>query len=164
VSAERPSGEGGDGDAHAPERSVGAGRVRIALLLAPLLLPWTVYVVGSEVAFVFPWGLVDPSPLYVTDLYSYLFLYTAGLPDHLLAWPLSVGLYLVALAGAAAGRLTDAVDARIVPLALALAGFAHLSVAQGLAFQPGRAAYPVGTAALWAVALVLFWTGDGRTV
>jgi uncharacterized protein (TIGR04206 family) len=138
------------------------GRARTVLLFAPLLLPWTVYVVGGEVALIFPWGLVDPSPLHVTDLYSYLFLYTRGLPDYLLAWPLSVGLYLAALASAAFGRIASPVDARVTPVVLALAGFAHLSVARGLAFQPGRAAYPVGTAVLWAVALALFWTGDGR--
>ncbi|MFC4358822.1 TIGR04206 family protein [Halobium salinum] len=130
-----------------------------ALLLAPLFVPWTVYVVGGEVALVFPWGLVDPDPLHVTDLYSYLFVYTRGLPDYLLAWPLSALLYAAALASDAVGRLRGADTATVTALTLGFAGVAHLSVSQGLAVQPGRAAYPLGTAALWAVALVVYWTG-----
>ena len=128
-------------------------RRRLAVLLAPLALPWNVAVVETGyVTLVFPWGLATPGPLSVTTLYDYLFVYTSGLPAFLRAWPASVGLYLLALCFAAAGAVTEFDDRRVTAGLLALAGAAHVSLAAGFATQPGRYAVPTGTVVLGAAA------------
>ena len=130
-------------------------RRRLAVLLAPLALPWNVAVVETGyVTLVFPWGLVTPGPgpRSVTTLYDYLFVYTSGLPAYLRAWPASVGLYLLALGFAAAGVATGFDDRRVTAGLLALAGAAHVTLALGFSTQPGRYAVPTGTLVLGAAA------------
>ena len=132
---------------------------RLILVLLPLLLPWSVQVFSrADATFVFPWGLVNTNPLGVTDLYSFLFVYTAGLPDYILAWPLSVGLYLVGVASVAAGVVAGRAyeDPRVTAAALCSAGVAQLSLALGFSVQPYRTAWPTGTFVLVAVALALY--------
>jgi uncharacterized protein (TIGR04206 family) len=134
-------------------------RRRLALVLLPLLLPWSVQVFSrADATLLFPWGLVNTNPPGVTDLYSFLFVYTAGLPDYILAWPLSVALYLVGVAsvvaGAVAGRAYE--DRRVTAAALVCAGVAQLSLAYGFSVQPYRTAWPTGTLVLVAVAAVLY--------
>ena len=128
-------------------------RRRLAVLLAPLALPWNAAVVdGRFVTLVFPWGLVTPGTPSVTTLYDYLFVYTSGLPDYLRAWPASVGLYLLALGFATVGAATGFDDRRVTSGLLALAGAAHVTLALGFSTQPGRYAVPTGTLVLGAVA------------
>ena len=128
-------------------------RRRLAVLLAPLAVPWNVAVVETGfVTLVFPWGLVTPGNPSVTTLYDYLFVYTSGLPAFLRAWPASVGLYLLALGFAAAGAATGVDDRRVTSGLLALSGAAHVSLALGFSAQPGRYAVPTGTLALGAAA------------
>lgn len=126
---------------------------RIAVLLAPLAVPWNVAVVETGfVTLVFAWGLVTPGNPSVTTVYDYLFVHTSGLPGYLRAWPAGVGLYLLGLCFAAAGA-TAGVDARRVTSGLlALAGASQVSLSLGFAAQPGRYAVPTGTLALWAAA------------
>lgn len=134
------------------------GYRRLALVLAPLLLPWSVQVFSrADVTLLFPWGLVNTNPLGVTDLYSFLFVYTAGLPDFILAWPLSVALYLVGVASVAAGVVVGGAyeDRRVTGAALALAGLSQLSLAVGFSVQPYRTAWPTGTLVLLVAAFVL---------
>jgi uncharacterized protein (TIGR04206 family) len=135
---------------------------RFALLLVPLFVPWSVLTGdATRPTFLFAWGLVNPDPLAVTTLYDFLFRYTAGLPDYILAWPLSVACYVSAVASALVGRYAgtraeragrDGRGGRVTAGLLALAGIAQLSLAYGFSVQPGRTAWPVGTAVLWAVA------------
>lgn len=134
------------------------GRRGLVAVLALAAVPWSVQTFAAGgVTLLFPWGLVNADPLGVTTLYHFLFVYTAGLPDFVLAWPLSVALYLLALASAGLGAAVDREDARVTGGLLVLAGVAQLSVASGFSFQPGRTAYPLGTAALWAVAWRVYW-------
>ncbi len=129
-----------------------AGR-RLGWLLVPAVVPWSVLVYDrGVVTLVFSWGLVTPGGGSVTTVYHYLFLYTAGLPEYILAWPAAVGLYLVALASALAGYTLDREDRRLTAGALVLAGLALLELARGFSFQPGRFAVPVGTLLLWGAA------------
>ena len=128
-------------------------RRRLAVLLAPLALPWNAAVVdGGLITLVFPWGLVTPRPPSVTTLSDYLFVYTSGLPGYLRAWPASVGLYALAVCFAVTGAATGLDDRRITAGLLALAGAAHVTLALGFAAQPGRYAVPTGTLVLGAVA------------
>jgi len=136
-----------------------AVRRRLALVFLPLLLPWSVQVFSrADATFVFPWGLVNTNPPGVTDLYSFLFVYTAGLPDYILAWPLSVALYLVGVASVVAGAVAGPAyeDRRVTAAALTCAGVAQLSLAYGFSVQPYRTAWPTGTLVLVAVAVALY--------
>ncbi|MFB6121030.1 MAG: TIGR04206 family protein [Halobacteriaceae archaeon] len=126
---------------------------RRALAVAALAaVPWSVQTYASgAVSVVFAWGLLGLDPLSVTTLPGFLDA-TSGLPAYIESWPLSVGLWLTALASATVGALTDHDDARVTAGLLAVAGGAALDVSTGFSVQPGRTAYPTGTVALWAVA------------
>ena len=125
----------------------------LAALLALLAVPWSIqtFAVG-DVTFLFPWGLLNTSPLQVTDLHVFLFEHTVGLPGFILAWPMSVLLYATAVGSAALGVARGREDPRVTGGLLVLAGVAQLSVAWGFSIQPGRIAYPTGTVALWGAA------------
>ncbi|MGM0592310.1 MAG: TIGR04206 family protein [Halobacteriota archaeon] len=131
---------------------------RLVVLFLLLAVPWSVVVVESGyLSLVFAWGLTTPSVGSVTTLYDFLFRFTAGLPGHIYAWPLSVALYGLALASAALGVVIGREDERVTAGLLVLAGVAQLSFAQGFSAQPGRFALPVGSVALWVVAWSLYW-------
>ena len=49
-------------------------------------LPWSLVFADGELTLVFAFGLVDPVSLYATDVLTYTFVYTGGLPDVLFAW------------------------------------------------------------------------------
>jgi uncharacterized protein (TIGR04206 family) len=108
------------------------------------------------VTLVFAWGLHTPGGGSLTTVYHYLFLYTAGLPEYILAWPAAVGLYLVAVASALAGDALNREDRRLTAGVLVLAGLAILELARGFSYQPGRFAVPVGTLFLWGVAWLIW--------
>jgi uncharacterized protein (TIGR04206 family) len=142
-----------------PERS----SIRPAVVLTLLAVPWSVqtFVGTRPPGFVFAWGLLNFDPFSVTFLWDFLFRYTMGLPDYILAWPLSVVCYLLALASALGGYLFDREDPRVTAGLLAAAGVAQLTLARGFSFQPGRVGWPLGTAACW---LVAWWVYRGRDV
>jgi len=129
---------------------------RLAFLLSPLVVPWTVLVYTGGYGFVFAWGLVSVGPLAVTTLPDYLFVLTDGLPNYLLSWPISVLLYGLSLASAGVGTLTDREDVRVTAGLLALAGVSHLWFSLGVGSRTGEVAVPVGTPLLWAVAWFVF--------
>lgn len=141
-------------DSESPGLSV-AGRpsIRLFAVLAPAVVPWSIqlFAPGGATA-VFAWGLVNTNPLHVTTLFDFLFRYTRGLPQFILAWPVGVGCYLVAVASAVGGAVTGTEDVRLTTAALVLAGFTQLELARGFSMQLGRTAWPVGTVVLWAVA------------
>ena len=132
-------------------------RSRLAKLAFPGLLavPWSVQVFsGRDATLLFAWGLVNTNPPMVTTLPEFLFLYTMGLPEYILAWPLSVVMYVAAVASAAVGWRTGREDRRVTAGLLAVAAVAQAQLAWGFSIQPNRVAWPVGSAALLAVAAV----------
>jgi uncharacterized protein (TIGR04206 family) len=133
-------------------------RRNVLALLVLLALPWTVlaYETGF-VTLVFAWGLATPAQGSVTSILDFLFRYTAGLPGYILAWPLGVGCYLLALLSATAGALTGREDVRVTAGLLVCAGITSLSVARGFSVQPRRVAYPLGVVLLPALAWWLYW-------
>lgn len=111
----------------------------------------------GDITLLFAWGLVNTNPTNVTTLWDFLFRLTMGLPDYILAWPLGVGCYLVAVVSAAVGAVTGRGDVRVTAVALLLAGLTQLELARGFSVQPDRVAWPLGTVVLWAVAGYLFY-------
>jgi uncharacterized protein (TIGR04206 family) len=133
--------------------------MRRFLALAGLaFLPWTVFPTGD---FVFAWGLVTTTPVHVTSLPDYLIVQTTGLPRRLLAWPVAVFLYGLAVGSAGVGTLGWREDRRVTGGLLALAGASHLWFSLGLT-RPGLLAFPTGTILLWTAAWWFHWP-DIRT-
>lgn len=133
---------------------------RVAAILGVGLLPWSLVFAGGERTLVFAFGLVDPAPLYVTDVLTYTFLYTRGLPQFLVAWPVGVLLYVVALGSAVSGHLFDREDRRVTALLLVVVGLTQLSFAWGFTRRLATLAVPVGTLVCWTVV----WWFDWETV
>jgi uncharacterized protein (TIGR04206 family) len=122
-----------------------------------LAVPWSVQVFsGRDATLLFAWGLVNTNPPMVTTLPEFLFLYTMGLPEYILAWPLSVGLYAAAIASAGVGWWTGREDPRVTAGLLLVAAVAQAQLAWGFSIQPNRVAWPVGSAALVAVAAAYY--------
>jgi uncharacterized protein (TIGR04206 family) len=135
-----------------------ASRRDLLVLLALAAVPWSVQVFAvGDLTFLFPWGLLNTNPLHVTTLSDYLFRYTMGLPNYILAWPLGVVLWAAAAVSAGVAAATGREDPRVTVGLLVLAGVTQLSVAVGFSVQPFRTAYPTGTAALWFVAWWRYW-------
>jgi uncharacterized protein (TIGR04206 family) len=133
-------------------------RRTLLALLSLLFLPWSLQVFAAgDATFLFAWGLVNTNPLSVTTLFDFLFVYTRGLPEYILAWPLSVAFYAAAVASAVVGWRVDREDPRVTGGLLVLAGIAQLRLAWGFSLQPGRIAWPIGTVALLAVAWWYYW-------
>ncbi|WP_435179590.1 TIGR04206 family protein [Halorussus sp. AFM4] len=127
---------------------------RLLALLSFLLVPWTVLGSGD---LVFAWGLATLDPVHVTTLPDYLFVYTRGLPNRLLAWPIAVALYLLAIANALLGTAAPRLeDRRVTGGLLVLAGASDLWFALGLT-RPGLVAVPVGSVLLWVAAWWFHW-------
>ncbi|WP_115863746.1 TIGR04206 family protein [Halorussus litoreus] len=125
---------------------------RLLALAALAIAPWTVLGAGD---FVFAWGLATVDPLHVTTLPDYLFVYTAGLPARLLAWPIAVLLYLLAVVSAALGT-AGWEDRRVTGGLLVLAGASHLRFSLGLS-RLGLLAVPTGSLLLWTAAWWFHW-------
>lgn len=119
---------------------------------------------GGGATYVFAWGLLDTSPLRVTTLAEFLFVYTSGLPEYIYSWPLSVATYALAVVVAVVGPVAGYRDRRLVAGLLVVAGVAQLSLAQGFSVQPGRTAWPVGTVLAFGVAAYVYLSRrrDGR--
>ena len=130
----------------------------VLLLLALLFVPWSVQVFsGRDATFLFAWGLLNTNPPSVTTLCEFLFVYTRGLPEYILAWPLSTVLYGVSLVSAVSGWLVGWEDPRVTGGLLAVAAVAQLQLAWGFSLQPTRTAWPVGALALLSVAWWCYW-------
>ncbi|WP_313692797.1 TIGR04206 family protein [Halorarum halobium] len=132
-------------------------RVVAAVLLVGLL-PWSVQTfVGGEVLFRFVWGAASArgglvqsfDPRFAVSVLTDYPLFSG--PPLLLRWVLAALVWTLAVLSAATG-FVDAEDPRVTAGLLALAGVSNLAVALEFGVQPGRAAYPVGTVTMLAVA------------
>jgi uncharacterized protein (TIGR04206 family) len=137
-------------------------RRRLLALLALGIVPWTVVVEG-DVTLLFPFGLVNADPLHLTPLDDYLRFVRgfAALPEHLRAWPVSVGCYLAALASALGG-VAWREDPRVTGGLVVLVGLSHAGVAIGLSRGIGRIAFPIGPVLALGVAWWLYWPAVRR--
>ena len=128
---------------------------RLLALAGIALLPWAVFPTGD---FVFAWGLMGTNPIHVTTLPDYLFVYTAGLPQRLLAWPVAVALFSLAAGSAILGTAfgPEYEDRRVTGGLLVLAGASDLWFSLGMS-QIGVTAIPTGTVLLWAAAWWFHW-------
>lgn len=128
-------------------------RRAVLALLSLLAVPWSIQVFpGRGETLLFAWGLLNTAPVGVTTLFEFLFVYTRGLPEFIVSWPVSVVCYGGAVASAVVGWRRGREDPRVTGGLLVIAGVAQLSLASGFSLQPGRTAWPLGTLALWTVA------------
>jgi uncharacterized protein (TIGR04206 family) len=140
------------GGGHAGRTSTRAALAAVALLGTVPVSVQTFSSPGTGVSVVFPWGLFNTAPPHVTTVLDFLFVHTSGLPEFILAWPLSVGLWLLALGSAALGVAVGREDVRVTAFLLVFSGVAGLGVSTGFSVQPYRTGYPVGPLATWLVA------------
>lgn len=125
-------------------------------VVALAAVPWTVLVYPEGVDLVFAWGLVSWPP-HVTSVWTYAVQYSGGfggLPRHLQAWPLSAGLYALAVCSTALARWGRE-DRRVTAGLLGLAAANQAVFALGAARPAGITAAPVGVVVVLAVAA---WT------
>jgi uncharacterized protein (TIGR04206 family) len=154
-----------DTASHATSERTPGPRTRVALLLALLLLPWSIQVfTARDATFLFAWGLVNTNPVSMVSLPEFLFVYTRGLPEFILAWPLSVICYALALASAVVGWLAGREDPRVTAGLLALAAIAQVRLAWGFSIQPNRTAWPLATFGLLVVVWWSYWPQLRATV
>jgi uncharacterized protein (TIGR04206 family) len=136
---------------------------RLLAVVALALVPWTILSSGV-LTLLFPFGLVNTTPLHLTTLLEYR-RFTGGfaaLPGFLRAWPTSVLLYLGALASAVGGVLGRE-DRRVTGGLLVLTGITHLGLAVGF-LRTGRLALPLGPFLAFALAWWCYWPAVRRTV
>jgi uncharacterized protein (TIGR04206 family) len=126
-------------------------RRRFLLVLAVGVIPWTAVSTRGVTTLLHPLGLVNFTPPYLVFLPRYVFVYTRGLPDYILAWPIGVLVYLLALASAAGG-LFGREDRRLTTGLLVLVALTQLSVAAGFSRRLNYLAVPFVTIAAVAVA------------
>jgi uncharacterized protein (TIGR04206 family) len=130
---------------------------RLAAILALGFVPWSIVLAGSELTLVFSFGLVDPQPFFFTDLYTYVTVFTEGLPQFLRAWPIGTGIYALAVVSALSGVLFDREDRRVTALLLVLVGLTQLSFAWGFTRRALTVAFPVGTVLSWTIVWWFDW-------
>lgn len=120
------------------------------------VLPWTILLTGEGTySLVFAWGLLSPDPIHTVTIISYVFEYTQGLPQRLLAWPIGVGCYSLALGSAISGTTTGREDPQLTAWLLLLAGMSQLVFSIGIARRdPSSLVLPTGTAMCW---LIVWW-------
>jgi uncharacterized protein (TIGR04206 family) len=136
---------------------------RLLAVAALALVPWTILSSGV-LTLLFPFGLVNTTPLHLTTLLEYR-RFTggfAGLPGFLQAWPTSVLLYLGALASAIGG-VAGHEDRRVTGGLLVFTAIAHLGLAVGF-LRTGRLAVPLGPVLAVAVAWWCYWPAVRATV
>jgi uncharacterized protein (TIGR04206 family) len=131
-------------------------RPDLILLSSLFVVPWVLLTYGSvfegPTTLLFAWGLFDPATGSGTNLYRFLFAYTRGLPNWILAWPLGAICLIAAFANAVRGVARGREDVRVTASLLVLVGVAALSVAWGFSGQPGRTGLPLGTVVAWLLA------------
>ncbi|XVH30812.1 TIGR04206 family protein [Haloferacaceae archaeon DSL9] len=128
--------------------------VAVASIGSVCLLPWLVIGGESGATFVMAWGLLALDPLFVFPLPSYLDA-TRGfgqLPSSLQAWPVSAGIYGVALASATSGLVFDREDRRVTAGSLLLSGIGGVFLWVGFLGRGISGAVPVAPLALWTIA------------
>ncbi|MFB6185647.1 MAG: TIGR04206 family protein, partial [Halobacteriaceae archaeon] len=125
-----------------------------------LATPWTIYIVpNGEPSFVFAWGLVNIAPLHIVTLPTYLLTLTNNpltLPQRLLAWPISTGLYGLAI-GNYLLQFFDLEDQRLTAGLLFLAAGNLLFFTLGTTVFPKVIGLPIGTVIVGFIGILLYW-------
>ena len=134
-----------------------ASRRRLLAILALFVVPWTFVDTGGQPTLVFPFGFVTFGPLVVEDVVSYVTVDTFGLPQFLLAWPVGVGVYLLAVASALSGVFLGREDRRVTALLLVLVALTQVRMSLGFAQRFGTVAVPIGVVLILAVVWWYDW-------
>ncbi len=128
---------------------------RLLLVLALAFVPWTV-ILGPDLTFVFPFGLVNDNPWFLVRIDDYLRLSGYGRFAYIDAWVIGAVLYAVALLSALLGVL-GVEDRRLTAGLLVFAGVSQFPLALGFSRRLDYVALPVGSVLLLAAAWWLYW-------
>ncbi len=134
-----------------------SGRRRLLAILALLVVPWSFVDAGGSVTLVFPFGFLNFGPLQLEDVVSYLTVDTYGLPQFLLAWPVGVGLYVLAVLSALSGTVLGREDRRVTALLLVFVALTQLRMVLGFSRRFDTVAVPVGAVCCLAVVWWFDW-------
>ncbi|MEF8887721.1 MAG: TIGR04206 family protein [Haloarculaceae archaeon] len=137
---------------------------RLLVYAACFLVPWSVVNARGVVTLVFPFGLLNFAPLELTDVVSFATVYSRGLPDFLLGWPVGVGLYLAGLASVLSGLAFDREDPRLTAGLFVFAGVTQVTLVLGFSRRAGTTAVPVGAVLLWFAVWWFDWPAIRRTL
>jgi uncharacterized protein (TIGR04206 family) len=134
----------------------GSPRRRLAVIAALAVVPWTVILIYGEVTLVFPFGFFNTNPPELIDIYRLLIVAKGGLPRNPELLPVSIILWAVALASAAAG-LVGHEDPRFTAGILVLAGLSHFGVAYAFSHRLAYTPVPFGAVLMLVVAWWYYW-------
>jgi uncharacterized protein (TIGR04206 family) len=127
---------------------------RLLAVLALGVLPWNlVGAPGAWTAFLSVGFVNLAPPRNLVTIYDYVFVFTRGLPEFILAWPLGLVMYIAAL-GAAIIAVFDLEDPRVTAGLLALFAVSQAVFARGFASRSGYTVIPIATIT---AAVVVWW-------
>ena len=124
-------------------------------MLALGIVPWTV-VAGSDLTYVFPFGLLNDDPWSLVWVHDYLRFSPYGRSAAIESWLIGAGIYVGALASALGGVVRRE-DRRLTGGLLVLAGVSQFPLVQAFSRRPGVLAVPVGSVLLLVAAWWLYW-------
>lgn len=137
---------------------------RLAAILGLGVVPWSFVDAGGLVTVVFSFGFLNFDPLQLEDIVSFVTVDTVGLPQFLLAWPVGVGIYGLALGSALSGTVFGREDRRVTALMLVVVGLTQLRMALGFSARLDTYAVPVGTVLCLAVVWWFDWPAIRESV
>jgi len=137
---------------------------RLCAVLGLGVVPWSFVDAGGVVTVVFSFGFLNFDPLQLEDVVSFVTVDTVGLPQFLLAWPVGVGIYGLAVGSALSGAVFGREDRRVTALLLVLVGLTQLRMALGFSARLDTYAVPVGTVLCLAVVWWFDWPAIRESV
>ena len=127
---------------------------RFLVVVALGFVPWTL-VAGSDLTYVFPFGLLNDDPWTLVWVHDYLRFSRYGRSAAIESWLLGVGVYVGALASALGG-VAGREDRRLTAGLLVVAGVSQFPLVEAFSRRPGTLALPVGSLLLVVAAWWLY--------
>jgi uncharacterized protein (TIGR04206 family) len=137
---------------------------RLCAVLGLGIVPWSFVDAGGVVTVVFSFGFLNVDPLQLEDIVSFVTVDTVGLPQFLLAWPVGVGIYGLAVGSVLSGTVFGREDRRVTALLLVVVGLTQLRMALGFSGRLDTYAVPVGTVLCLAVVWWFDWPAIRESV
>ena len=130
---------------------------RLLAVLAVGILPWSLVTTAGATTIFHSVAFVNlAGPQNAINVYEYVFVFTDGLPEYILSWPIGLAIYAAALVSATLG-LSDREDPRLTAGLLVLVALTQLNFTIGFASRPGYFAVPIATFTVLALVWWAYW-------